>query len=113
MGSDLALPPAIQGDCADWDQLRFNKNRTATLFSYWSMATKLALGLAIGTAFPTLAYFGLSEENSNIPEKALTALVVIYAVIPIVLKLVSVLMMWNFPITQKRHKAIQCRLERR
>ncbi len=112
LGSDLALPPAIQGDCADWDQLRFNKNRTATLFSYWSMATKLALGLAIGTAFPTLAYFGLSEENSNIPEKALTALVVIYAVIPIVLKLISVLVMWNFPITQKRHKAIQSRLER-
>ncbi|MEG3619638.1 MFS transporter [Magnetovibrio sp. PR-2] len=113
LGSDLALPPAIQADCADWDRLRFRQERTATLFSYWSMATKLALGLAVGTAFPALAYFGLSEDSAVASDTAITALVVIYAVIPIVLKTIAVLMMWRFPITQRRHAAIRRALERR
>jgi len=113
LGSDLALPPAIQADCADWDRWRFRKERTATLFSYWSMATKLALGLAVGTAFPVLAWFGLSEGSSQAPDSAKTALVVIYAVIPIVLKVTAVAMMWRFPMTQRRHAAIRRALERR
>lgn len=113
LGSDLALPPAIQADCADWDRLRFRQERTATLFSYWSMATKLALGLAVGTAFPALAYFGLSEGDAQASDTAKTALVVIYAVIPIVLKAFAVAMMWRFPITSRRHAAIRRALERR
>jgi len=113
LGSDLALPPAIQADCADWDRLRFRQERTATLFSYWSMATKLALGLAVGTAFPALAYFGLNQDSVQITDSAKTALVVIYAVIPIVLKAIAVLMMWRFPITRRQHAAIRRALERR
>ena len=52
LGADLALPPAIQADVADWDRLRFRRNRTAGLFALWGMATKLALALAAGLALP-------------------------------------------------------------
>ena len=50
LGADLALPPAIQADVADWDRLRHRRDRTAGLFSLWNMATKLALAAAAGTA---------------------------------------------------------------
>ncbi|MDV7341271.1 MFS transporter [Terasakiella sp. A23] len=109
LGSDLALPPSIQGDCADWDRYRFNKERLATLFSYWSMATKLALGLAVGITFPVLDFFGLEDGNSN----AIIALIVIYAGLPVVLKTGAIAMMWTFPLGRTKHHAIQFALERR
>ena len=65
LGGDLTLPPAIQADAADWDRLKFRQDRTATLFSYWSMATKLAIGAGVGIAFPTLGYFGLDNQTQD------------------------------------------------
>jgi Na+/melibiose symporter-like transporter len=113
LGSDLALPPAIQADCADWDRLRFRKERTGTLFAYWSMSTKLALGLAVGIAFPVLAWFGLDDQTQMASDQSKVALVVIYSVIPIVLKLMAIMLMRNFPIGPKQHLAINRRLESR
>ncbi len=109
LGSDLALPPAIQADCADWDRYRFGKERLATLFSYWSMATKLALGLAVGFAFPVLDFFDLSSGSPT----SKTALIVIYAGLPIVLKISAVALMWHFPLTREKHHAVQYALEKK
>jgi Na+/melibiose symporter-like transporter len=111
LGSDLALPPAIQADCADWDRFRFRKERTGTLFAYWSMSTKLALGLAVGFAFPALSWLGLDDQTQTASNQSEMALVVIYAVIPIVLKLMAIMLMRNFPIGPKQHLAIDRRLE--
>jgi GPH family glycoside/pentoside/hexuronide:cation symporter len=113
LGSDLALPPAIQADCADWDRLRFRKERTGTLFAYWSMSTKLALGLAVGLAFPVLSWMGLDDQMQTASTLSKTGLVVIYAVIPIVLKLMAIMLMRNFPIGPRQHMAIDRRLESR
>ena len=109
LGSDLSLPPSIQADCADWDRLRFNKERLATLFSYWSMATKLALGLAVGIAFPILEFFDLSSGSMA----SKTVLIVIYAGLPIVLKIGAVALMWGFPLTKNKHRAVQRALEKK
>jgi len=113
LGSDLALPPAIQADSADWDRFKFRKERTGTLFAYWSMSTKLALGLAVGIAFPVLSWTGLDDQTQTASSLSKTTLVVIYALIPIVLKLMAIMLMRNFPIGPKEHLAINRRLESR
>lgn len=113
LGSDLALPPAIQADCADWDCFKFHKERTGTLFAYWSMSTKLALALAVGIAFPLLSLVGLDNETQSASAHSKTVLMVIYAVIPIVLKIITISLMKNFPIGPKQHQAINRRLESR
>jgi len=114
LGSDLALPTAVQADCADWDRLRFQEDRTGSLFAYWSMATKLALGVAIGIAFPVLGAFGLEDKTptGQVSELSLLVLVVIYALLPIVLKGIAIAMMWRFPLGKKQHDAVRVRLER-
>lgn len=109
LGSDLALPTSMQADCTDWDRFRFGKNRLATLYSYWSMATKLSLAAAVGLAFPLLDYVDLPSGN----EAAKLTLVVIYAGLPVVLKAVAIALMWNFPLGRKQHSALQVALERR
>jgi len=113
LGSDLTLPPAIQADCADWDTLKFRKERTGTLFAYWSMSTKLALGLAVGIAFPVLSWVGLDDQTQTASSQSKMVLIVIYAIIPIVFKVIAILLMKNFPIGPKQHQAISRRLESR
>ena len=111
LGADLVLPPAIQADVVDWDRLRYRRNRTAGLFSLWNMAAKLALAAAAGITLPLLDVLGLARETP--PAAALTALAMIYALLPCVLKLVSVGMVWRLPITPARQQIITARLRRR
>jgi len=111
LGADLTLPPAMQADVVDWDRLRFRQERPATLFALWSMATKLALAASVGLAFPALQAFGVEAGGDNGPAQA-TAVVMIYAVAPVVLKLIAVALVWRYPITARRHAAIRRRLGR-
>ncbi len=110
LGADLAIPPAIQADVADWDRLRFRRSRTGLLFSIWSMATKLAFGAAAGLAFPLLAAFGVSDDASSITEQGGIALAVIYAGVPVVIKLLAIALVWSFPLTSGRMVLIRKRL---
>jgi len=111
LGADLALPPAIQADVADWDRLRYRRNRTAGLFSLWNMAAKLALAAAAGATLPLLGALGLDQPTPA--PAALTALAVIYALLPCVLKMIAVGMIYSLPITPSRQRMIARRLSRR
>jgi len=112
LGADLALPPAIQADVDDWDRYRFGVRRTALLFALWNMTNKLAMALAAGIALPILGAFGLTEGGDE-KTGALVVLVLIYAVIPIVLKAGAIGMMWRFPLDSTHQVAIRRRLSRR
>ena len=111
LGADLALPPAIQADVADYDQWRFGADRTGVQFALWGMATKLALAAAVGLALPGVAWMGFDPELPS--EVGRSALIVIYAGIPVVIKVVAIVAIWNFPLSATRHTAIRRRLEQR
>jgi Na+/melibiose symporter-like transporter len=112
LGADLALPPAIQADVDDWDRYRFGVRRTALLFALWNMTNKLAMALAAGIALPILGAFGLTDGGDE-KTGALIVLVLIYAVIPVVLKSGAIGMMWRFPLDGAHQVAIRRRLSRR
>jgi len=112
LGADLALPPALQADVIDFDRLRSGKARAGLFFAMWSMATKLALALGVGITYPLLEALGFSADGEN-SLSALRSLAVIYAGVPVVLKLVAIGVVWSFPITQARQELIRRRLERR
>lgn len=120
LGADLALPPAIQADVDDWDKYRFGASRTGLLFALWNMTNKLAMAVAAGVAFPVLGFLGLltaggggADDASPQHPAALTMLLVIYAVVPIVLKIMAVAMMWRFPLGARQQFALRRRLEHR
>lgn len=107
LGADLALPPAMQADVIDWDTLRHGYPRAGIYFALWSMAGKLALALAVGIAFPVLDLLNFTPEGDTLP------LVLIYAVVPVVLKSVAVVIVWSHPLTRARHDIIRRRLSHR
>lgn len=117
LGADVVMPSSIQADIAQKlasDELatkqlnetvgsnsdtQNNTNSTALLFGLWGMLTKLSLALAIGIAFPLLDLAGLqlngSDTNVSSSNGTIT-LIVLYAMIPISLKIWVIIQMRGF-----------------
>ncbi|MEX2407875.1 MAG: MFS transporter, partial [Rhodovibrionaceae bacterium] len=89
LGAELALPPSIQADVVDLDRLRSGQERTGQFFALWGMATKLALALAAGIALPVLQLFGFDPSAAPGASGGLLVLALLYAGLPIVLKLTA------------------------
>jgi Na+/melibiose symporter-like transporter len=96
LGADVALPASIQADIAQ--QLENQGNaQTGLLFGLWSLLSKLALALGVGIAFPLLELSGF-EQTATAPDGLLT-LALLYAALPILLKIWVAWKMWHFPFS--------------
>jgi Na+/melibiose symporter-like transporter len=99
LGADVALPASMQADIAQQMQHQGNAN-TGLLFGVWGLLTKLALALAVGIAFPLLDWAGFVADASTQTPFTLTSMALLYAGLPVVLKLWVIWRMWNFPFTE-------------
>ncbi len=109
LGADLALPAALQADVVDLDWLESGSRRTGLFFAFWSMTTKLSLALAVGIAFPVLAAAGFTAGGAN-SDAALATLAALYGLVPVAIKLLATLLVWNFPITEAVQAELRARL---
>lgn len=108
LGADLVLPPAMQADVVDLDRLESGAQRTGLYFALWGVATKLALALAVGLAFPALELAGFQPRNvAPDSTSGLLALALLYGLVPVAFKLVSIGLMWGFPITRDRQAEVR------
>ncbi|MEM6623064.1 MAG: MFS transporter [Pseudomonadota bacterium] len=96
-GADLALPPAIQADVVALDTERTGAARAGLFFAIWQVATKAALAVSSGLALIILGWVGYQSGGENGPQ-ALWTLAVLYAGVPILLKVWAVVLMWRFPL---------------
>ncbi|MEM7467327.1 MAG: hypothetical protein AAF387_10630, partial [Pseudomonadota bacterium] len=71
-----------------------NKERTATAFALWSMATKLALAAAILIGFVSLGQSGAGENFDQVESGRL--LMLLYVAIPIGIKLLVFFVLRKF-----------------
>lgn len=106
LGADLALPPAIQADVVDEDSAAGGEGRAGLYFALWGMATKLALALAVGIAFPLLDLAGFAP-GAPADARGGLALAALYALLPVALKLAAVAAMWRFPIDEARQARLR------
>ena len=106
LGVDVALPASMQADVIDIDESHTGVRRAGMFFGLWGMATKLALALAVGIAFPLLELAGFEAGGTT----ALWALIGLYALAPVVIKLAAVWLVWDFPLARAQHAALARRL---
>ncbi len=111
LGADLVLPSAIQADVIDVDTASSGEQRTGTYVAAWGLGTKLALALAVGVAFPVLDLVGFQAEGGPQTETALVTLSLLYAAVPVAMKLAAIALMWNFPIGAAEQAALRARIE--
>ncbi len=110
LGADLTLPSAMQADIVDLDTLGSGARRAGLYFALWTMATKLALAAAVGIAFPLLDRAGFDPARDN-HGFALTALALLYATLPVALKLVTTALVWRYPLDAAAHARLRAQLE--
>jgi Na+/melibiose symporter-like transporter len=111
LGADLVLPPAIQADVVDYQRYRSGQGRAGLLFALWGMSTKLALAAAVGLALPGVEALGFDPSAPTDGGRRMLA--VIYALAPVVIKAVTIAVIWRFPLTAKKHGVIRRRLDQR
>ena len=117
LGADLTLPASMQADVIDLDTLRSRQRRAGLYFALWGVATKLALALAVGIAFPLLALVGLESGLESGQDTAtpmgLFTLAALYSLAPAAIKLASVALVAGYPITAARQQRIRRLIEAR
>lgn len=90
LGADLMLPPSIQADIVAADAQTTGEQRAGAYFGIWNVATKLALALAVGIAFPVLEWSGFDANRDSQSEEGLLTLGLLYGGLPVLLKMGAV-----------------------
>ena len=105
LGIDMSLPAAIQADVIDIDRAGGGGERAGLFFGLWGMATKLSLALAIGLVYPLVQFSGFDPA---LPSPAgITALALVYGLLPIPFKLIAAWLVWHFPLDSRQVSIIQ------
>lgn len=111
LGADLVLAPAIQADVIDVDTAHSGSQRAGLYFALWGFATKLALALAVGLAFPLLSWSGFDPATHMRTDFGLAMLAALYAIVPIILKIGAIRLVWNFPVDAEAQSLLRQRIE--
>ena len=99
IGADYGLPPSILADVINAPEGGDTKGKTGTYFGLWALATKLAT--AIGAAGRCRS----RECWASIPARGhydTTALIIVYIVLPVLIKIVAALLIWFIRIEAER-----------
>ncbi len=112
LGADFTIPPAIQADVVDLDELRSGERRAGLFFAASTMAQKAGNALAVGIAFPLLGLAGFTTHGANGPwQKA--ALLLLYCGLPSLLKLICALMLRGFPLDEPAQQKMRAEIAAR
>ncbi len=95
----------MQADVIDYDGLHTGKHREAQYTALWNILPKF---VAIPSAALPIAILGAIGYVSNAVQTpgVILAIKAIFALVPAVCGLLSFLIAWRFPITEKIHRAI-------
>ncbi|WP_439562799.1 MFS transporter [Roseinatronobacter sp.] len=95
IGADLTLLPAIFAS-----RMAELSPDAAQGFGLWAFVTKATLAIAAVIVFPVLDLSGFAAGPEN-PDSAILALVLLYAALPSVLKLLAIVLLALTPLTEK------------
>ena len=99
VSADSALPTSIQADLLDEDYIRIKSNRSGTFFSILSVINKSAAAFSGGFVLLFLYAVNFDPLGGN-SEEILFWLTCLYAIAPVTLKVLPLLLMFKFPETK-------------
>lgn len=110
LGADVVLPASIQADVIDIDTAATGNERAGLYLGLWALATKLAFAGAVGLSFPLLSAAGFDPAAGIKTESGLLMLALLYAGLPVLLKLAAIALVWNFPLDQAAMRDIEAEI---
>jgi Na+/melibiose symporter-like transporter len=99
IGADYGLPPSILADVINSEEGGDTKGKTGTYFGLWALATKLATALGAALSLPVVALLGFNPAEGRY---STSALVIVYVVLPVLIKIAAALLIWFIRIEALR-----------
>lgn len=109
-GAGLALPSSIQADVIDYDQLLTGQRREGRYIGLWAIAKKLSAALGVGIGLLLLGQSGYSP-NIEQSDHTVFMLRVLYALVPCLCNVLAIIIIFFYPISEKRHDRIRRELK--
>ena len=91
LGADYGLPPSILADVINSEEGGDSRGKTGSYFGLWALATKLATAIGAAGSLPVAAFLGFNPKKL---EYGTTALIVVYIVLPVLVKICAALIAW-------------------
>ncbi|MDO8289612.1 MAG: MFS transporter [Parvibaculum sp.] len=113
IGAAPILGQSILADVVDLDTLKSGEQRTAFIFAFLAMVRKAFEAIGVGIALPVLAWVGFNPATEINSPTALFTLTAMYCLVPLVLWIISVAVIWQYPITRDRQVRLRIALEKR
>jgi GPH family glycoside/pentoside/hexuronide:cation symporter len=104
-GAGLFLPPAIQADVIDYDELHTGKRREAQYLALWGLVPKFIVIPSASLPLALLAWLGYQPNLPQSPE-VLLAIRAVFALTPSAFSIAAFFIAWRFPINELVHRAI-------
>ena len=99
-------PSSMQADIIDLEESKTGKRQEGAFVGLWSVSRKCAAALGAGIALPILAYFGFDPALNEQPDSAVATLSFLYAGVPAICALGSLLVLGSYPISRSEHEEI-------
>jgi len=109
-GSGNLLLRSMLADLADEYRLRTGQDRTAMLFSVFSVTGKAGTAVPLGIALPLVAWFGFDPVAAHNPPAALLALGMVFALGPALAHACTALVMRKFDFGEDKLAAVRATL---
>lgn len=112
-GSFWVIPNSMKADVIDIDRLQSGEDRTAWYFAIWSLATKIALSLGPAIALGLLSMTGYDPGNqTGGVGVSVEGLKLLFVFGPAAGFILTAIIAWNYPITEKYHLEIKKQIEK-
>ncbi|HIB02039.1 MAG TPA: MFS transporter, partial [Phycisphaerales bacterium] len=110
--TSLIFPNSMKADVIDMDKISSGEDRAAIFFSVWSFVIKIAFSFGPWFALMLLSYssYDPTPEAMN-SESQLFGLRYIYALSTTIFMGATILTIYNYPLTKKKHEEIREELE--
>ena len=99
-------PSSMQADVIDLEESRTGIRQEGAFVGLWSVSRKCAAALGAGIALSLLGLSGFNPKLAVQPEAALSMLSILYAGVPALCALGSLLALFTYPISRAEHVAI-------
>jgi GPH family glycoside/pentoside/hexuronide:cation symporter len=99
LGADFGLPPSILADVINSPEGGDSKGKTGSYFGLWALATKVATALGAALSLPVVALLGFNPAKGHY---STTALIVVYVVLPVLIKFAAAILIWFIRIEAVR-----------